>query len=165
MKKIILIIASLYMFWGCGMLYSQQSYNQYATFIDGYWGPWKSYFSSSVRYAGGPASFTAYDIRNHPSDFCYRINYWGFNKNDIKTNQWTTYEGTIEFYAYNGNSDIDASRSFVKSGLSYLESSFGVLNKLFKREATIKVKKEHGLYLYNIYFDGVGFAVAIPWKI
>lgn len=130
----------------------------YSTYERGYWGQWYSY-PDFVRWAfkGNPDNFVVYLYRHHPSDFVYHIQINNYNSYRVSSGNFEQFVGTIEYRKpYNNYSSAD----FIHRSLPEL-SSYG---DIVSRPAKISVKKESRHYVYNVFFDDVGFAVTIPWQ-
>lgn len=140
----------LFLFTSCGVSYKDMSYSTYER---GYWGNWH-YYSERTKWAfqGNPGNFIVYNAYFHPGDFCYRITINNYNDYRVSSSGFTEFSGTIECY--------DPSMYFIR----YELPSLNPVVKPVKHNARIKVKKEKKYYLYNVFFDDVGFAVTIPWQ-
>lgn len=165
MKRIILFSLSALLFTGCGifsnMSNSQVSYNKY---IDGFWGNWETFNPfSNVSFYGTPGNFIVYQGYGHKSDYSLKIvaNNCFLSTKDktaIKSHRWYEYKGTITYRTYKR---YNSSKDYIKAFDYVLISGTYEVT----RPATIKVYPMKDRYCYNIYFDGVGIGLNIPWQI
>lgn len=150
---------------GCGIMGggTANSKVQYAQYVGGYWGQWKTFYSWG--FQGRPNSFVVYRGRDtHPSNYCFKITVNNFTSNYIPKGEEKSFSGTIE-YTTNVNDNNPSrydyhSQWFVETDLPSL--SYGYFKTT--RPARIVIEKKRNLYFYNIFFDNVGFAITIPWK-
>lgn len=154
-----LFISSLTLFLlltSCGIAHKDMSI---CTYERGYWGRWTNY-SEFTRWAfqGRPDNFIVYNSFFHPSSFCYRVIINNYNSYRVNSGRFEEFSGTIEVFSFGNN--FTAS-DFIHYSLQSLEPGTG---KLVSYNAKISVKKENKQYVYNIFFDNVGFAVTIPWQ-
>ena len=170
MRKFFVIMLSAFLFTGCGILGNMSnrsmSYNKY---IDGYWGEWER-FSDYGRpsFYGTPGNFIVYSGTNHKSDFHIKVEAFNCNisikdKDAIKAKRWFTYKGQVTF-------KTEAPQNCRKNIVirSFVDCYFGNLNgngRVITVPATIKIYPMRDRYCYNIYFDGLGVGLNIPWQI
>ena len=173
MKKVlaVIIFSSLFFTTGCsvfsGMLDWQVLYNKY---IDGYWGDWNTFYfqSDKVGFYGDYGDFIIYRCSNHRSDYILKIvaencnlSYKNKkeNKKAIKNGISYEYKGYIT-YRYNGEK-ISSGAQIVRD---FDDCSLGG-RQVITRPAIIRVFPKRDGYCYNIYFDGVGIGLCIPWQV
>ena len=164
MRQFFVIILSAFLFTGCGiwgnMSNCSMSYNKY---IDGYWGNWNIFNQfSRASFYGTPGNFIVYAGHRHKSDYSLKIvanNCYlsSKDKQAIKSRRWYEYKGYITYRHYEQKSSKEYIRDF-----DYVLTS-GPYE--ITRPATIKVFPMKDRYCYNIYFDGVGIGLNIPWQI
>lgn len=165
MKKIVIILMTAFILTGCGVLFGTSN-NQmsYCTYIDGYWGNWEWFNQfSHASFYGTPGDFIVYQGYGHKSDYSLKIvanncNLSSRDKDAINSRSWYEYRGYI---TYRDSRRYKSSKEYI-SNFSYVLTSG---NYEVTRPATIKVYPKKDGYIYNIYFDGVGLALNIPWQI
>lgn len=142
----------------------------YSTYEYGRWEEWMPFdldeiaFGNSLTFKGIPDNFVVYKKKGGaPNDFNFRITVNAFNEKKIKKD-FTSFQGYVEYrcppFATNGSFNEKA-KGFLL-GLS-IPSTIG---DLIKRPATIRILRQgKSGYVYNIFFDDVGFALTIPWSL
>lgn len=164
MKRLLALLILCSTVTSCGILGYNGASGKYCQYLDGYWGQWESFFAMTTgAFQGDPGNFVVYKNGSHPSDFCFRISSRGFDKSAVKKNSWEKLSGTIEFYSNHPAGGQSASKSFVSSTLGFLDGKAIGNEVVVKRPATIDIQRVSGGYLYNVFFDNVGFAIVIPW--
>mgnify|MGYP003419459575 FL=1 len=164
MKKLIFIISFLL----CVTLNSVAQVKGSAYF-DGYWSKWE-YLGSNVELEGGYRGFIIYLEEEGPWHYRFKFTINNFQvpnkkqrKKDIKLDKWYEYSGTVEYYI----SDDDPSVLAIfrkKKGVYFIASTLknGRPTKKITSKATIKIAPFKDLpNTYNIWFDGVGFAISL----
>ena len=156
-------------------------------YYNGYWGNWKDL--NNCRIKGDYDGFIIYEDNKHPSDYFFNFHINGYvapSKKEIKqhykTKTWWVYSGYVEYYVCDlfptaGDSfkengrllrdwdlkilDYDKKLSALKAskmmkGESYTPIGF----KKVRKYASIKIAPYKKVpQVYNIYFDGVGYAI------
>lgn len=125
----------------------------FSRLIDGYWDSWQD---SHCGYQGDEGNFVIYRS-NHPSDYSLRLKIYNASNLPSRKGESRKYKGTIEFRHYENDS---------KAYLRSLSSELGLIKSgsVYSRSADIEVQKTGDGYIYNVYFDGVGLALSVPWK-
>lgn len=159
MKKIFLLLSCCVLFSACGILsYSNYPFAHHA-YIGGYWGDWEHY--SIYKFQGTHGNFVVYLQDHHPNDYSYRVTVSNYNEYRVTKNDWAEFQGSIEYkvseYSLQNNTYKELSKEFVSRSWP---TPIGVN---IKRPATIRIRKYGSAYVYDIYFDGVGLGVQIPW--
>jgi len=184
MKKVLLI--ALLLFSVSNLAYSQFRLKQCA-YYNGYWGTWKQLNDCKIK--GNYDGFIIYEDDKHPSDYIFSFQIQGYippSKKDIKqhykTNTWWVHEGYVEYYICdlyptivdvlkdNGRLlrevdlhilDYDKKLSTLKASKMMKGESFTPIGYTKVRKyATIKIAPyKNAPQVYNIYFDGGGYAI------
>lgn len=173
MKHFILTVG----LWICATLTSFAQFGTYQTsaYYDGYWSEWRNRYTNIFDINGNYHSMTIYDANTHPSDFYFEFwidNFISPDKKEIKRhyrqNEWYEYTGWVRFNITDQYPTIkDAFRNASFPNFPYvLPQKSGDKKPTVTRKvkATIKIApyKEHPR-CYNIYFDGVGFAIDLQY--
>lgn len=154
---------------------------------DGYWGNWKD--MNDCRIRGNYDGFIIYEDNKHPSNFFFSFQINGFvvpSKKDIKKHYknkiWWEYSGYVEYYICDlyptvvdvfkekgrllreddlSYSDYDRKLSTLKASKMAKGQSFNPIGfKKVRKNATIKIAPYKKVpQVYNIYFDGGGYAI------
>lgn len=157
-----------------------------SVYYNDYWGNWKE--MDDTRIQGNYDGFIIYEDHMHPSDYFFSFQIQGYvtpSKKDIKqhykTNTWWVYDGYVEYYIcdlyptvvdvfkakgrllkdWDINKEYENSLSALKAskmmkGQSYTPIGF----KKVRKNATIKIAPYKKVpQVYNIYFDGGGYAI------
>lgn len=159
MKKIIIFFITALI---CAVGHSQTDIS-ICTCVDGVWSPWKTFSGCGIY--GNYGQISLYDPNRHPSEFAWRFtinNYYA----PPKTNQWTEYTGTIEYYITDDYPDAksqflhETQQGFVVAPWFHNVSKGETPCIKKTSNATIKIApyKKHP-QVYNIFFEGVGFGV------
>lgn len=170
MKHLILTVG----LWICITItsFAQGNY-QTAAYYDGYWSKWETQYLNIFNINGNYHSMTIYNDDTHPSDFYFEFwidNFIRPDKKEIKRHYkkkiWYEYTGWVR---YNITDKYPTFKDALKNGVfpnfPYVRPHKSGDKKptvTQKVKATIKIApyKEHP-QCYNIYFDGVGFAIDI----
>lgn len=168
MKKFLLLLTCCSLLSGCSILFpSTPMHFCYSTYENGKWGQWfyfdvdEQLVGSSLTFQGTADNFVVYKKRGTPSDFKFRITVNDFNTKKIK-DSFISFQGYVEYrcppFATNEN--------FKEKGKAFLMvlSLPSTRGDLIKRPATIRILRQgKSGYVYNIFFDEVGFALTVPW--
>lgn len=151
--KLIVYILVLSLISSCGITTSNMAFS---TYKNGYWGSWYNYREKWAFY-GTPDSFIVYNSYYHPSQFTYRVTINNYNSYRVSSGKFEEFSGTLEYFDELRSLSAD---EFVTYTIDHLSPGYG---NLHSHKAKILVKKEKYRYIYNIFFDNVGFGVTIPW--
>lgn len=134
-----------------------------SAYIQGYWGEWKDCLPFMLA-KGNYANLVLYSEGKHPSDFCVHLKIDNFpakidkkeKKRRIKKDESYQYNGTIEFYLSETNTNVlDWVKSF---GIMTSDPSFKGAYKV-SYPAIIKIKPyKDNPELYMVYFNNMGIA-------
>ena len=154
LRTILLIIGASLLISGCGILIPKPFTR--AIYKDGYWDQW--YDISGSGYYGRPNDFVLYN--SHPADFFCKVTISNYNENRLNNKQFAVFNGYIEYHdTVEKDSDVGRSRRYI----DHFGSSSYAYGNLIKRPAEIRVLKRWNGYVYNVFFDGVGIGLTIPW--
>ena len=153
MKKIVLLLSSLFLLSGCGLLKvpPQPMAFQHNAYLGNYWGKWEEFPWHS--FQGYPNNFVVYTDGFHPSNFLFRVTLNSFS--GMQIGEEAQFKGTIEYW----ENEYTTKERFVERP-TVIPISESILRK---RAATIRVWRKENGFIYNIFFDGVGLGLAIPW--
>lgn len=159
MKKFLLFLTCCSLLSGCSILVPTTPMRfQYCSYIDDYWGEWKEHYDS---FKGSPGNFVVFSSFSHPSEFKYRVTVTNYNDAQLYKKDWfVKFQGYIEYRDITYRTTIkEKSRDFVQT-----PPSSPISKDIIKRPAEIRILKKQNGYVYNIYFDGVGLGLTIPWQ-
>lgn len=166
MKRVYLFLLSAFLLTSCGILFGNSNASMsYCTYVDGYWGNWKYFHEMQhASFYGTPGNFIVYQGHGHKSNYSIKIDanncyLSSKDKAAIRSHRWYEYKGYITYRDVRNRSSKEYVRNFNGSLLSFSDD-----NEI-RRPATIKIYPKRDGYVYNIYFDGVGLALNIPWQI
>lgn len=163
--KVRLIISFLIV--GAISAYSQATIKSTNYNVDGYWGKWENLYLG-LAMTGTYSSFVIHDNDKHPSQYGCKITIYDYNENISKkenkrrrkTNEWYTYNGTIEIIL---NEQIDTTRKWVESFGEFFSAynykgAKGSISTTYPAQIMIAPYKKYP-ETYNIMFDGyaIGF--------
>lgn len=182
--KSLIIVSAFFLAPICA--YSQY-HLKHCCYYNDYWGNWKEFDDCKVK--GYYDSFIIYEGSKHPSNYFFKFEIQGYvtpSKKEIKqhykTKTWWEYYGYVEYYIcdlYPTVVDIlkEKSRLLREDDLSFYDydrrlsalkaskmakgESFNPIGfKKMRKNAIIKIAPYKKIpQCYNIYFDGVGYAI------
>lgn len=182
------VFLTVLIFLSCNSLYSQK-YSCYYDGFWGDWDSYSGPYTWGVQFHGGYGGFVVFEKHKHPSEYFFVFKITGYSKptkkeikEHRKTNTWWVYNGQVEYYICDvyptfGDCLKHLKRPLLESdtkGSQYEEkllivranqiNQTGRFNKIgLKRvvkNATIRIApyKEHPR-VYNIFFEGIGYAI------
>lgn len=165
--KLTIIIIFMMLFTGCGILVSRYNFQiGFNKYIKGYWGNWELFYELyRPSFYGTAGNFIVYSGTGHKSDYSLKIvanNCHLSNKDNSK--QWYEYTGSITYRTIEHHNDGKQSSETFINELDEDYIAYGRRHEV-TRPATIKIYPQRSGYTYNIYFDGVGLGLTIPWQI
>lgn len=139
-----------------------------AVYQNGIWYPWEQ--ASNVIMSGTYNQFMIHSSGEDPSRFYFRVTVENFfipeksiRKSHIKTNEWYEYTGYIEYWIDDEHLDFlsclgNSWRVLPMSALPWYHYD-GRPSIIKRSRATIKIQPyEKTPELYNIWFEGIGYA-------
>lgn len=172
MKKLFLFLLYFLTLSSSSKSYAQFGGSEYAmcAYIDGCWSSWDTWYTDIISLYGNYHSIAIYSKDRHPSQFYFRFtinNYTQPTEKEIKqhykNNTWYEYSGTVEYYITDKYQT--AKSQLLASGSSRFwipPQQPGDVKPTVKKTSTATIKIapfKKTPRCYNIYFDGVGFAI------
>lgn len=168
MKRLLLLL-SFYLITTFAI--QSQTWGSFASYVDGYWSEWRRHYVRLQGEFGMFGSILMYEYGSHPSQFLWKINinYFQIPKKSVlrkyrKQNKWFEYKGTIEYYI---TDDKPNAKTILKQAdypdvnPAFHDVSRGDMPCVKKTsQAVIRIAPyKDQPKCFNIYFDGVGFAI------
>lgn len=167
MKKFFIIL----LFMGLVSVINAQTYGSFSTnaFIDDSWSNWLNFKAGGLSLYGNYHSIAIHESNLHPSKFFFKVTINGFqrpSKKEIKEHYkkglWYEYDGTVEYYRTDEYPTAKAQLEEVQCFLINAELGHKKNKPAVKQISPARIRIQpykKTPQCYNIFFDGVGFAI------